>query len=324
LNMPVTPVTDIAVSQGDLVLSTNGRSFWILDDITPLRELARQPPSTTHLFTPRDTYRLQTSAEEADDEYVFGECCVANARDLYGGARIERHQLGEDPPDGAIVYASLAGGSEPVALSVLDAKGQTIRTIFDTKTSDRKNPTLAAGMNRFNWDLRADAIDVGRPGNEILGPRVPPGTYRLKLTAGGKDQTAAVKVLMDARLARVRVTAEDLQRQYDLLTQIKVAIGDVQRAAKTIRDRRAQAVTADAAALTALERELVGGGERGGGGGERGGPSSMMSDLTSLYGFVADSEDKPTAAALARWAELKKSLDEKLARVSTQTSPGQV
>src|SRR5262249_50070444 len=130
-NLPVTPVTDLLVSQGDLVLSTNGRSFWILDDITPLRELAARPTQTApHLFQPRDTYRLRTSADEAEDTYVFGACCVANARDLFTGARIERHQLGEDPPEGAIIYASfLQAPTEAVALSILGAGDKVVRTV---------------------------------------------------------------------------------------------------------------------------------------------------------------------------------------------------
>ena len=98
LNLPAVPVTDISVHDGDLVLSTNGRSFWILDDVTPLREMAAKAQLTSHLFQPRDTYRIATSVEENDQPYVGGECCVSNPRDLYTGARIERHQLGEDRP----------------------------------------------------------------------------------------------------------------------------------------------------------------------------------------------------------------------------------
>ena len=329
LNLPVTPVTDLAVSQDDLVLSTNGRSFWILDDVTPLRELAAQPISTAHLFAPRDTYRLQTSAEENDDAYVFGECCVANARDLSTGARIDRHQLGEEPPDGAIIYASFPQApTEPVQLSVLNAGGTIIRTLLDTSKTAGKMPHLVAGLNRLNWDLRLDPLSAGRQGG-ALGPKAPPGAYQVKLTVGTKSQTAALRVLMDPRLARAHVTTQDLQKQYDLMTQIKDAVAEIQRAAATVRDRRARLSSpgsapavgqADqAAALNALELELVGAAEGGRGGVGRGGRQPLLTEFTSLYSFVAESEDKPTAGALARWVELKKSLDEKLARVAAQT-----
>lgn len=339
LDLPVTPVTDLAVSQGDLVLSTNGRSFWILDDITPLRELAAQTSSTvSHLFTPRDTYRIRTSADEADDAYVFGACCVANARDLFSGARIERHQLGEDPPEGAIIHASFPQvPTEPVTLSVLGGGDRIVRTIFDTGRNPGGGPQIVAGLNRFNWDLRADSLGTGRQGG-APGPTVVPGRYQVRLTVGSRTETVPLTVLMDPRLARVRVTTQDLQKKYDLMAQIKDAVAEIQRAAATIRERRARltqssqaagSTQADqAAALTTLERELVGAGEggrggRGGGGaagGGRGGAQPLLTEFTSLYNFVADSEDKPTAAASARWNELKKSLDEKRARVNAQTS----
>jgi photosystem II stability/assembly factor-like uncharacterized protein len=328
LNMPVTPVSDLVVSKSDLVLSTNGRSFWILDDVTPLRELAAQPISTTHLFTPRDTYRLQTSVEEGDDAYVFGECCVANARDLSTGARIERHQLGEEPPDGAIIYASFPQvPTEPLRLSILGAGDTVIRTIFDTSRNGEKMPRIVAGLNRVNWDLRMDPLSVGRQGG-TLGPKVPPGNYQIRLTVGTKSQTATLHVLMDPRLARIRVTTQDLQKQYDMMAQIKDAVVEIQRAAATIRERRARLTVSGAApaagqadpaaALNALELELVGAAEGGRGGG-RGGRQPLLTEFTSLYNFVAGSEDKPTAGAVARWTELKKSLDEKLARVNAQT-----
>jgi hypothetical protein len=140
---------------------------------------------------------------------------------------------------------------------------------------------------------------------------------------------------MDPRLARIHVTTQDLQKQYDMLAQIKDAVAEIQRAAATIRDRRARLTppgaapaagqTDPATALNALERELVGAAEggrgagRGGGGGGRGGGQPLLAEFTSLYNFVSDSEDKPTAGAVARWTELKKSLDEKLARVKGQT-----
>jgi hypothetical protein len=329
LNLPVTPVTDLVVSQGDLVLSTNGRSFWILDDVTPLRELAARPVSVAHLFPPRDTYRLQTSAEEADDAYVFGECCVANARDLYTGARIDRHQLGEEAPDGAIIYVSFPQvQTEPVTLSILGAGNAPIRSIFDTTKRVGKTPRLVAGLNRFSWDLRTDPVSVGR--TPLLGRKVTPGTYQVKLTVGANSQTTVLKVLLDSRLARAHVTTSDLQKQSDLLAELQDAIVQVQRAAVAIRERRADltqsgaapsAGPSDAAAeLNALERELVGAGDdgRGGRGGGRGSAQPLLAELTSLYNFVSESEDKPTAGAVTRWTDLKRSIEAALARVNAR------
>jgi photosystem II stability/assembly factor-like uncharacterized protein len=327
LNLPVTPVTDLVVSQGDLVLSTNGRSFWILDDVTPLRELAARPVSTIHVFPPRDTYRLQTSAEEADDAYVFGDCCVSNARDLYTGARIERHELGEEPPEGAIIYAWFPSvPTEPVALSILGTDGHAaIRTIFDSTKRDGRTPVLVPGLNRFNWDLRDDSLTVGR--TTLPGRRVPPGAYQIKLTAGGSTQTAPLKVLMDPRLTRVHVTTEDVQTQYDLLSGIHDAVLQIQRASAAIREWRGRSASGAAAAgqpdvaaeLNGLERDLIGTDEgRGGRGGGRGGAQPLLAELTSLYNFIAGSEDKPTAAALARWTALRQTTETITSRVTAR------
>ncbi|HWF84864.1 MAG TPA: hypothetical protein VG222_08465, partial [Vicinamibacterales bacterium] len=135
----------------------------------------------------------------------------------------------------------------------------------------------------------------------------------------------------DSRLARVHVTAQDLQKQSDLLAELQDAIVQVQRAAATIRERRAHltqsgaapsAGPSDAAAeLNALERELVGAGDegRGGRGGGRGSAQPLLAELTSLYNFVAESEDKPTAGAVGRWTELKRSIEATLARVNART-----
>lgn len=321
LNLPVTPVTDLAISRtGDLVLSTNGRSFWILDDLTPLRALAAHAPSAAQLFAPRDTYRIQTSAEESSDAYVFGDCCVANARDLYTGARIERHRLGEDPPDGALIYAWLPDAGEHATLSVLDDHGGTLRTIFDTSAGNGA-PHLVAGLNRFNWDLRAGSLDVGpRP---VLGPKVPPGHYRIRLSVGSQTLTAPLTVLMDPRLAGVHVTASDLQLQYDMLTRIKDALARIQQAVASIRDQRAAGARtgseppkqpdAPAAGGDALTRELVGAGPARAFGAPAG-PQPLLTEFVSLYNFVGESEDKPTAAADARYLELKHRLDTVLER----------
>jgi len=298
LNLPAVPVSDIAVHEGDLVLSTNGRSFWILDDVTPLREMAAGAAGAPHLFRPRDTYRIATSAEENDQPYVGGACCVSNPRDIYSGARIERHQLGEEPPDGAIVYVSLpqAAGAKVEILSA----GRVVRTL-DTAHA-------AAGLNRLVWDLRVALPDAPAA---LSHPKAVPGAFGVRLTAGGAPpQTASFKVLPDSRTG---VTAADYQQQFDLLAGIAQAAARVEKAAAAIRARGAGAPPE----LAALAREL---GTPGGGRGGRGSTPPLLSQLTTLYDFIAGSEDKPTGAAAARWQELKGTVDERLAKAEALLS----
>jgi photosystem II stability/assembly factor-like uncharacterized protein len=313
LNLPVTPISDLLVHDSDLVLSTNGRSFWILDDISPLRELAVQPFTSAHLFTPRDTYRIATSAEEADQAYVGGACCVSNARDLYAGARIERHQLGEEPPDGAILYASFPQvPSEPLSLAIVGPDNNVLRTIVDTGRrgqggQSEQAPPLSAGLNRFVWDLR---VESGPARPNLRGPKAVPGVYQVRLTVGGRAQSASFRLLRNPRL---QLTDEDFRRQYDLLTRITGAMTEIQQAVATIRDRR-KAGQGDQAALAEIERELVP--AEGGGRGGRGSASvPLLNECSTLYEFVAGSEDKPTSGAVERWEELRRAIDERLAKV---------
>jgi len=293
LNLPAVPVTDINVHEADLVLSTNGRSFWILDDVTPLREMAAKPITTTHLFRPRDTYRIATSADENEQPYVGGLCCVSNPRDLYSGARIDRHQLGEEPPDGAIVYV-YAPQPVPMKVDVLSAAGHVVGTLDTSR--------IAPGLNRLVWDLRVAAAGADR--STLPRPKAVPGPYTVRLTAGSATESASFELVPDPRTG---VTRADYQQQFDLLTAIDAAVGRAEALTTAIRG---QAKT-QSPALAALLREIGG---AGGGRGGRGATPPLVAQLTTLYEFVAGSEDRPTASAVARWNELKQTLDDRLAK----------
>jgi photosystem II stability/assembly factor-like uncharacterized protein len=292
LNLPAVAVSDLAVHDGDLVLSTNGRSFWILDDVTPLREMAAGAITGTHLFRPRDTYRIATSADEDSQPYVGGACCVSNPRDLYTGARIERHRLGQEPPDGVIVYVALAAGG-PATVEIA-AGGKTVRAL-DTSHA-------AAGLNRLVWDGRIALPDA--PAG-LAPPRAVPGDYQVRLTAGGTSETAAFRLLPDSRTS---VSTADYQAQFDLLAAIASAASRIQKATDPVRSQ-GRSMPPDVAALV---REL---GTTGGGRGGRGTTPPLLAQLTTLYDFVAGSEDKPTASASARWQELKAAVDDHLAKL---------
>ena len=293
LNLPAVPVTDIAVHDADLVLSTNGRSFWILDDITPLREMAAGAAAGTHLFQPLDTYRIATSAEESDQPYVGGPCCVSNPRDLYSGARIDRHQLGEEPPDGAIIYVS-APPSPATKVDILSAGGDVVQTL-DTRH-------LTDGINRLVWNLR---VQPPTPAESTLpAPKAIPGVYTVRLAADGATQTASFKLLADPRTG---VTVAAYREQFDLLRAIGGAAARIEGAMNAFRRLKGAA----SPELVALAREL---GAPGGGRGGRASPPPLLNQLTTLYEFVAGSEDRPTASAVSRWHELQQTLDERLAR----------
>lgn len=314
LNLPIVPVTDIVVHDSDLALSTNGRSFWILDDVSPLRELAVKTISRPHLHVPRATYRIATSVDEDDQPYVGGACCVSNVRDLYTGARIERHQLGTEPPEGAIVYASFPDKpAERVTLTVTDSKGKLLRTLVDTNASN--GPEVKPGLNRYHWDLDIESRAPGTPMPAQRGPKAVPGTYQLHLAVGSDVQTVSFKLLADPTL---HLSQQDYVAQQQLLTKIEAAMRQIASAGEVAQKRLAglQAGDPKAVELRRLQARLgvaARGGARGSGRRPTAEQPPLLGEFTSLYTFVWGSEDRPTGAAIDRYKDLRRNLDTLLA-----------
>ncbi|MGD2217333.1 MAG: hypothetical protein PVJ64_11265 [Gemmatimonadales bacterium] len=227
LNLPVTPVTDIKVYRQDLALSTMGRSFWILHDISPLHELDRRVASApVHLFQPRAAYRMRYSS--------FGRGAAAP----------------EYPAAGAVIDYYLA--EEPagaVKLEILDAGGDVIRN-FTSEGPARREPAqpefmrfgfaggtrleVAAGMHRFTWDLRYAGIRDLESGRSGRGPRAAPGTYQARLSVGDWSETRSFQVLIDPRVAADGVTQEDLEEQLAFNLRLLELTGEARRTARRV------------------------------------------------------------------------------------------
>jgi hypothetical protein len=159
------------------------------------------------------------------------------------------------------------------------------------------------GLNRLVWDLRVQLPDA--PASALPLPKAVPGKYTVRLTAGGPAQTASFNLLADPRTG---VTQGDYQAQFDLLAAIAGGVVRIEKASAAIRSQNGTL----APELAALAREL---GAPGGGRGGRASTPPLLNQLTTLYEFVAGSEDKPTASAVSRWQTLEQRLDERLARV---------
>ena len=196
LNLPTVAVHDLQVKDDNLVLATHGRSLWILDDLQPIREYSdRIGSEALHLFAPEETARWR-----------------------YGSSNWGTRGGFPNPPHGAAIYYSLKDEEKgDLTIEILDANNKVVRTLSSTAPEpmgsddnedpdDFKNQALArgAGVQRAVWDLRYEGarkiknakIDTGDP---VTGPRVAPGTYTVKLTAGGKSLTAPLKVVADPR-----------------------------------------------------------------------------------------------------------------------------
>ncbi|MBV9437395.1 MAG: glycosyl hydrolase, partial [Acidobacteria bacterium] len=196
-NLPIVPITDLTLKNGDLIGSTQGRSFWVLDDITPLEQLSAEAEnSPLHLFSPRPAYR--------------------GARGRSFGPR--------GPLDGvAVDYALNQSPSSPVTIEFLDAQGTVIKSFSSAAKQPSSNRGMGtrgaltrggnenavrtdAGLNRFVWDMRypdAEGLDGGTffLGGSLRGPEAAPGHYKVRITAGDRTQTADFEIKKDPRVA---------------------------------------------------------------------------------------------------------------------------
>jgi photosystem II stability/assembly factor-like uncharacterized protein len=235
LNLPTTPIHDLAVKDNDLVAATHGRAFWILDDVSPLR---------------------QASSAIANDEFHLYQ--PAPATRLHFPDAVERRRpVGDNPPKGSIFYYYLKSkptGKEEITIEITDAQGKLVRRLSNLEENKQEQPPewpdlekpanllpADAGMNRFAWDFRTDgpvqipgAFYVGEPPR---GPLVLPGTYQVKLTVKGKSQSAPLNVTIDPRIQK-QVTAADLQTQIELADKVKADIDALHRAVNQIRGLR--------------------------------------------------------------------------------------
>jgi photosystem II stability/assembly factor-like uncharacterized protein len=240
LNLPVSSVRDLIIHGDDLVVATHGRSIWSLDDIGFLRQYKPEmADEDVHLFQPDVAYRVRRGGG-------FG---------LGSGGPV-----GKNPPNGAVIDYYL--GTVPdgdVTIDISDAQGKVVRHFTSHKPAkpagQGEEPEFGggpqvlpakAGMNRFVWDLRYEApaqLSTGpHPalGGSAVGPLALPGTYTLRLTADGKTLTQSVTVKMDPE---VKTSEAALQRQFELMSQIRGDLNDLITTANQIHAARLRLAT---------------------------------------------------------------------------------
>ena len=270
LNLPVTSIRDLVIHQDDLVVATHGRSFWVLDDLAPLRQQRAllTDRSRPYLFVPEKTVRVRR--DQNTDTPLPPE-----------------EPVGQNPPDGAILDYSLPAASHgPVVLEIFDGAGALVRRYTSTDRPEPDEPLNVPtywvrqpralpdtpGMHRFVWDIRyappgsllheypISAIYHDTP-REPLGVVVLPGVYRVRLTADGVSAERSLTISMDPRCA---ATATDLKLQFDLSMRVAAGMNTTMRVIGEIRALRADlsnaaGQTKDAALLQSiheLEQQL--------------------------------------------------------------------
>ncbi len=326
LNMPATSIRDLVVKDDDIVVGTHGRSFWILDDITPLRQINDQvKTSGAFLFKPQTAVRVRRSANT--DTPIPPE-----------------EPMGENPPDGAIVNYWLKSDAREVVLEVFDKSNNLVRRysssdkpeVIDERTQayptywfrPSQMVSTKAGMQRFVWNLKyADpegfprsypisAIYRNTP-SEPDGPFVLPGLFTVKLTVDGKSFSQPLTVKMDPRVSAPASVIEQqhtlsmqcysgITRSYEMIGQIRKLRSQI----KTAREKAGQsAISQD---LEKLDKNLASleGAAAGRFGAPAGGEmnlSRLRREMLSVMDILQGAEMQPTSQAIAAVAELQKS-----------------
>jgi hypothetical protein len=235
LNLPTTPIHDLTVKNDDLIVATHGRAFWILDDISPLRQInATTASEEAHLYQPATAIRYRGP----------------------GFALPATVPVGANPPSGVIIdYFLKSAPKDAVELQILDAKGKVVRRLSSKKAAEGASPEeeefgisrpgeklpTEEGLNRFVWDMRGEAParvpGAVNWGGRAAGPLVVPGTYQIKLTVGGKSLTASAEIQKDPR---VNVSQADLEKQYELAMRIRDRVNAGHEAVNQMRSVREQ------------------------------------------------------------------------------------
>ena len=343
LNLPTASVRDLEIHGDDLVAGTYGRAFWILDDVTPLRQMTSQVASSNaYLFRPENAIRVRN---DTGFDTPFPPEMTA----------------GTNPPEGAILnYYLKSAASGPVTIGIYDSAGKLVRELTSVPPPPEPEPQLtipnywierphplpvAAGMNRTNWDLRytpppafnhsypISAIYGATPA-EPRGPLVAPGDYEVRLTAGGATYRQTLRVVMEPR---VKTPPQGITQQRDLGLLISAGMTASHAANQQVADLRAALAALksppEAAGALATKAATFGGappgrGGRGGGGGGggrggAGGPTVNFQTLNGEFGSLMTNVEQgdyaPTQAmretwedscqqltkALTQWEELK-------------------
>ena len=286
-NLPVVPIHDLVVKEpeGDLVLATHGRSFWILDDVGPVRAVFDD--ASPVLTKPRPAVRYMVSsgfghrAVPGKNYRMPGPVIVTYTQtdDPRTGDKIDHYlDAAKNPPTGAIIDYFLASKPDgDISLGFLRADGTEVRTFSsrnpeeEAKTEEEKQaakkhkePRIPKeeGLNRFVWNLRypdATKLEDDEVANELMeggipGPVVPPGVYKVRLTVGEQTYEQELEVRKDPR---VRATDADLDAQFALLKQVHDRLSDTHKAVNELRAIRRRAEDWAARAKDKPELETV-------------------------------------------------------------------
>lgn len=219
LNLPIVPITDLTIKDNNLIVATQGRSLWMIDDLTVIHQLYDADLSRTTLFKPKDTYRMR------------------------GGGRTGSKTTGANHPNGVITYFNLKdfNKDKKVSLTYFDTKGDTIKTYSN---KDKKNMLkVEEGANQFVWNMTYDGAER-LPGMilwwaSLEGPRAIPGDYKVTLRVEDSVPSNAIEMSKPFTILadpRAESSLDDMQKQFDFIKDVNKTMDDAHKSIKKIRN----------------------------------------------------------------------------------------
>ena len=221
LNLPLVPITDLQIKNDNLIVGTQGRSFWIIDDLTPLHQLDKNiVQKNHHVFQPMPSYRMRQSGWGRPNKLLVGE-------NHPGGVMIHYH------------FKELPSKESKVRLDILEEDGRLIKS-FSSDAKEKQNRfTPKKGMHRFNWDMRyPDAVSfkgLVLYSSNTKGPMAVPGNYKVRLMVDDQLVEQDFEIKMDPRSES---TVDDLQAQFDYLIEVRDKLSEAHQAVIDIRSLR--------------------------------------------------------------------------------------
>ena len=217
LNLPVVPITDLTIKDNNLIVATQGRSLWIIDDLGVIHQLSEAKGKDLHLFKPKDTYRMG------------------------GASRKGSLTSGTNHPSGVMTYFNLPDPKDKeVKLSYLNMRGDTLKT-FNTKNKKEDKLEVKKGANFHTWDMRSKGAE--RLDGMILwwasteAPQAVPGDYKVILQYDDKVLTQTFKIVPDRN---AETTVEGMQKQFDFISDVNETVDKAHKSIKKIRNINSQ------------------------------------------------------------------------------------
>ena len=311
LNLPIVPVTDLKVYRKDLIVATQGRAFWILDNISSLAQITPQTsPSAIHLYEPRDGYRTREAPGllgPTIEYYLPDEPTGPVTIDILdnGGTLIQSYSS-----DAAVAGAGGRRGGGGGGFATFGRAAQPGVPVGQV--------TKDAGLNRFVWDARYPGVPGGRGG---AGVTAPPGRYQARLKVGSETQTQRFDLLIDPRIAAEGTTVADLKEQFDHNMRMQALLGELNQVVQRVRiaQQRLQNATG-AAADTAKRLEAIA--DRLFTPSIRYSKPGLQAHISYLAGMTSGVDQKIGRDAIERYATLRRDFDQLKADLDRVLGPG--